>query len=68
MVSIALETARPRRHGIPVARIILFILLGLFALVYLLPFFIMVITSLKSLDEIRAGNLVALPEVVTFQP
>jgi glucose/mannose transport system permease protein len=68
MASIALETARPRRHGIPVARIILFILLGLFALVYLLPFFIMVITSLKSLDEIRAGNLVALPEVVTFQP
>jgi glucose/mannose transport system permease protein len=68
MVSIALETARPRRHGIPVARIILFILLGLFALVYLLPFFIMVITSLKSLDEIRAGNLVALPGVVTFQP
>jgi len=67
MASIALETARPRRHGIPVARIILFILLGLFALVYLLPFFIMVITSLKSLDEIRAGNLVALPEVVTFQ-
>jgi glucose/mannose transport system permease protein len=68
MASIALETARPRRHGIPVARIILFILLGLFALVYLLPFFIMVITSLKSLDEIRAGNLVALPEAVTFQP
>ena len=68
MASIALETARPRRHGIPVARIILFVLLGLFALVYLLPFFIMVITSLKSLDEIRAGNLVALPEVVTFQP
>jgi glucose/mannose transport system permease protein len=68
MASIALETARPRRHGIPVTRIILFVLLGLFALVYLLPFFIMVITSLKSLDEIRAGNLVALPEVVTFQP
>lgn len=68
MASIALETAQPRRHGIPVARIILFVLLGLFALVYLLPFFIMVITSLKSLDEIRAGNLVALPEAVTFQP
>ena len=68
MANIALETARPRRHGIPVARIILFILLGLFALVYLLPFFFMVITSLKSLDEIRAGNLVALPNVVTFQP
>ena len=68
MASVAIDTAHPPRRGIPIARLVLFALLGLFALVYLLPFFIMVITSLKSLDEIRAGNLVALPEVVTFQP
>jgi glucose/mannose transport system permease protein len=68
MASTAIDTAHPPRRGIPIARIVLFALLGLFALVYLLPFFIMVITSLKSLDEIRAGNLLSLPQSPTVQP
>ena len=33
----------------------------LVAAYYLVPLYVMVITSLKSLDEIRAGNLLALP-------
>ncbi len=33
---------------------------------YLLPLFVMLITSLKSLDEIRLGNLLAFPDTVTF--
>ena len=44
----------------------LYILLFLFALYYLMPLFVMVTTSLKSLDEIRTGSLVALPRDVTF--
>ena len=44
----------------------LYILLCLFALYYLMPLFVMVTTSLKSLDEIRTGSLVALPREVTF--
>lgn len=44
----------------------LYILLCLFALYYLMPLFVMVTTSLKSLDEIRTGSLVALPRDVTF--
>jgi glucose/mannose transport system permease protein len=36
------------------------------AIWFLLPLFVMVITSLKSLDEIRAGNLLALPHAVTL--
>ncbi|MCP3689836.1 MAG: carbohydrate ABC transporter permease [Gammaproteobacteria bacterium] len=33
---------------------------------YLLPLFVMLVTSLKSLDEIRLGNLLAFPDTVTF--
>ncbi len=47
-------------------RWLLYVLLGLFALYYLLPLFVMVTTSLKSLEEIRTGSLVALPREVTF--
>ena len=34
-------------------------ILGLFALYYLMPLFVMVTTSLKSLDEIRTGDLIS---------
>lgn len=44
----------------------LYAILFLFALYYLLPLFVMVTTSLKSLEEIRSGSLVALPREVTF--
>ena len=50
-----------------ILRVILFSVLGLFVLYYLLPLFIMVSTSLKSLDEIRAGSLVSLPREITFE-
>ena len=47
-------------------RWLLYLILGLFALYYLMPLFVMVTTSLKSLEEIRTGSLVALPREVTF--
>jgi glucose/mannose transport system permease protein len=46
----------------------LFATLILFALYYLMPLFVMLATSLKSLDEIRSGSLLALPRDVTFAP
>lgn len=49
-----------------VLRFVLYVLLGLFALFYLMPLFVMLTTSLKSLDEIRTGDLVSLPREVTF--
>lgn len=58
---------RRRGWGATLARWGLFALLGLFALYYLLPLFIMVSTSLKSLEEIRTGSLIALPQTVTFE-
>ncbi len=60
----------PSRSQSPVTkmvlRFVLYILLGLFALFYLMPLFVMITTSLKSLDEIRTGDLVSLPREVTF--
>ena len=47
-------------------RWVLYILLGLFALFYLMPLFVMIITSFKSLDEIRTGDFISLPREVTF--
>jgi len=49
-------------------RILLFALLILFALYYLLPFFVMLATSLKTLDEIRTGSLISLPSHLNLQP
>jgi glucose/mannose transport system permease protein len=49
-----------------IMRSILFILLGMFAIYYLMPLFVMITTSLKSLEEIRTGSLIDLPREVTF--
>lgn len=49
-------------------RYVIYTLLGLVCLYYLMPLFIMVSTSLKTLDDIRSGNLIALPSEVTFEP
>jgi glucose/mannose transport system permease protein len=49
-----------------IARTVIYTLLILFALYYLMPLFVMVTTSLKTLDDIRSGNLVALPREISF--
>ncbi len=58
----------PKRAPLPtlLLRWGLYAILFLFALYYLLPLFVMLTTSLKSLEEIRSGSLVALPRDVTF--
>jgi len=50
-----------------VLRWLLYAILALFAIYYMLPLFVMVTTSLKSLEEIRTGSLISLPRDVTFQ-
>lgn len=60
------QSASQANFGKIALRWLLYALLGLFALYYLLPLFVMVTTSLKSLEEIRTGSLVALPREVTF--
>ena len=50
-----------------ILRIMLYFFLSIFVLYYLLPLFVMITTSLKSLEEIRTGSLVALPRNITFE-
>ena len=47
-------------------RWLLFLVLGLFAIYYLAPLYVMIITSLKSMEEIRQGNLMTLPGEIIF--
>lgn len=38
------------------------------ALFFLLPLYVMLVTSVKSMDEIRLGNIFAFPLSITFEP
>ncbi len=42
--------------------------LGLYGSTYLLPLYVMVVTSLKGMPEIRLGNIFSPPLEVTFEP
>jgi glucose/mannose transport system permease protein len=48
--------------------IILYGLLGLAALYYLLPLYVMIVTSMKGMPEIRMGNIFSPPVEITFEP
>jgi len=50
-----------------VGRIVVYGLLVLLALYYLMPLFVMLSTSVKTLDDIRGGNLISLPAEITFE-
>ena len=50
-----------------VHRFIIFGLLGVFELFFLLPFYVMLVTSLKDMSEIRGGSLLALPAGLNFE-
>jgi glucose/mannose transport system permease protein len=58
---------RPSGHSLT-TRIVIYGLLLLFAFVYLVPLAIMVLTSLKPLDEVTGGNMFALPRHLTLEP
>ena len=50
-----------------ILRIFLYLILTVFVIYYLLPLFVMITTSFKSLEEIRTGSLIALPRNITFE-
>ncbi|HEX7647987.1 MAG TPA: carbohydrate ABC transporter permease [Noviherbaspirillum sp.] len=58
------EESRPLSAG----RIAIYVLLGLMALYYLVPLYVMLTTSFKTLDEVRSGNLLDLPRLPTIAP
>jgi len=55
------------RNGV-FARAAIYAILILFAVYYLLPLYVMLANSLKPLDEIRQGNMLALPHQWTLAP
>jgi glucose/mannose transport system permease protein len=49
-------------------RVLLYTLLVFFALLFAMPLYVMLVNSVKPLDEIRAGDMMAWPHELTFQP
>jgi glucose/mannose transport system permease protein len=47
-------------------RVLIYCLLGFAALLYLMPLVVMLITSLKDLDEIRSGTLLSMPQALNL--
>ncbi|MBZ9935897.1 carbohydrate ABC transporter permease [Mesorhizobium sp. BR1-1-16] len=66
MSAIAAPGRTPGSSIVP--RIVIYGLLVFFALIYLIPFFVMLVTSLKTMPEIQHGNMLALPKAPTLDP
>jgi glucose/mannose transport system permease protein len=49
-------------------RAVIYAALLFFALYYMLPLYVMVVNSVKPLEEIRGGNMLALPQQFTIAP
>lgn len=65
----AVEPRGPKpKRALSRANIIVYGTLIVVSLYYLLPLWVMVMTSLKGMPEIRLGNIFAPPLEVTFQP
>lgn len=56
------------RGGVSPWRVVIYVTLIVFAIFYLLPLFVMLATSFKTLDEIRLGNILQLPMQWTTEP
>jgi len=61
------DTSRPGYREIA-GRLLIYGVLLLFVLYFLLPLLVMLITSIKSMEEIRTGNLISLPRHPTIEP
>jgi glucose/mannose transport system permease protein len=51
-----------------IGRLILYVVLIATAILFILPIYVMIVNSLKPLDEIRSGDLMALPVAWTVEP
>lgn len=72
LASVARQVAGPRgprpRPALSRRNIFLYGTLIVVALYYLLPLYVMVVTSLKGMPEIRLGNIFSPPMEITFEP
>ena len=51
-----------------VTRAVIYAALLFFAVYYLLPLYVMLVNSVKPLEEIRGGNMLSLPQQWTIEP
>jgi glucose/mannose transport system permease protein len=58
---------KPKRIFTP-TNIAIYGTLLIFAFYYLLPLYVMIVTSLKTMDEVRVGNVFGLPQDPTIAP
>ena len=58
---------KPRKRISP-RNIMIYGTLFVVSIYYLLPLYVMIVTSLKGMPEIRLGNVFALPVEITFEP
>jgi glucose/mannose transport system permease protein len=65
MSTVVPQGRRPRH--LTIGRIGIYAFLITAALFFMLPLWIMLVTSLKPMDEIRLGNILALPANLTFE-
>jgi glucose/mannose transport system permease protein len=54
------------RTKLSINTVLRYLVMGVAALAFLLPLYVMVATSLKDMDQIRAGNLLSLPTAISF--
>src|ERR1700690_3490980 len=67
--SMTIEPTGPRpRHRFAPGRIAVYTILTVAAIYYLAPLYIMIVTSLKGLEEVRQGDIFSLPVQPTFDP
>ncbi|MBA7701188.1 Inner membrane ABC transporter permease protein YcjP [subsurface metagenome] len=56
-----------RSPGVIFGRVVIYTLLIVAAMYFLIPFFIMVMTSIKTMNDIRTGHLISLPRELTLE-
>ena len=64
----AMPNVSSARNTLILNRIVIYGLLLIFAVIYLIPLFVMLVTSFKTMDEIQSGNMLALPKDPTVEP
>jgi glucose/mannose transport system permease protein len=64
----ASQPSGARPHRLTPARVGIYAFLLITALFFLAPLYVMVVTSLKGMDEIRQSAILALPRAPTLQP
>lgn len=62
------EPSGPRPARLSVARVGVYAFLIVTALFFLIPLYVMIVTSLKPMAEVRVGSLLGLPQAWTIDP